>query len=305
MGEPCEIKLYLDKVKYVMIQRKHSLGYVEFIRGKYSVDDYHQIIRLFQQMQQHEIDRIGEWEFERLWADLWKDTSTLKIFRSDFEVSRNKFNLLKFPPLEDPPPGLAGGGGGTVGQSSGSGSVPLGTKHVPLSFYARTIEPINRREEWGFPKGRRNYYESNLGCAIREFVEETGIDHEQFVVLDHIQPLVEQFVGTNGIPYKHVYDVALMNPQSRSIGDLADRSGIRNFDTLEIGDIGLFPFVDATNLIREYHVAKKNVLNDIFRFVVSLTLHAENKEKNQSGRFTVCGCASANGTNLTRYDIEL
>ena len=28
--------------------------------------------------------------------------------------------------------------------------------------------------EWGFPKGRRNFQEKDLTCALREFEEETG-----------------------------------------------------------------------------------------------------------------------------------
>ena len=28
--------------------------------------------------------------------------------------------------------------------------------------------------EWGFPKGRRNYQETDFECALREFSEETG-----------------------------------------------------------------------------------------------------------------------------------
>ena len=28
--------------------------------------------------------------------------------------------------------------------------------------------------EWGYPKGRRNYQEKDLHCALREFEEETG-----------------------------------------------------------------------------------------------------------------------------------
>ena len=29
-------------------------------------------------------------------------------------------------------------------------------------------------QEWGFPKGRRNFQEKDYDCAIREFTEETG-----------------------------------------------------------------------------------------------------------------------------------
>ena len=33
--------------------------------------------------------------------------------------------------------------------------------------------------EWGFPKGRRNYQENDLACALREFQEETGYIKDQ------------------------------------------------------------------------------------------------------------------------------
>ena len=29
--------------------------------------------------------------------------------------------------------------------------------------------------EWGFPKGRREYHETDVDCSKREFQEETGI----------------------------------------------------------------------------------------------------------------------------------
>ena len=48
------------------------------------------------------------------------------------------------------------------------------------------IEP-----EWGFPKGRRNYGETDLHCAIREFCEETGIPKNKFSVIKNIIPYDE------------------------------------------------------------------------------------------------------------------
>ena len=36
--------------------------------------------------------------------------------------------------------------------------------------------------EWGFPKGRRNYQESDLHCALREFSEETGFPKSKLSV---------------------------------------------------------------------------------------------------------------------------
>ena len=34
--------------------------------------------------------------------------------------------------------------------------------------------------EWGFPKGRRNYQETDITCAYREFNEETGFYERRF-----------------------------------------------------------------------------------------------------------------------------
>ena len=330
LGETSDIKKYIDKLRFVMIQRKHSLGYIEFIRGKYLVDDYQHIIHLFQQMQQKEINNIAEWDFERLWVDLWKETAALKMFKSDFEASRKKFYELKNAS------GITSSAGensatensatensatensageksavensateNSAGESSatensatensaGESSAKPSTSIVSLNFYVRTIEPINKQEEWGFPKGRRNFYESNLACAVREFMEETGLERRQFVVLDSIQPIVELFVGTNGLKYKHIYHIALLNNDSETLASFESKSSTKKFDALEVGDIGLFSYVEATQIIRDYHVAKKNVLNEIFRFVVTLFKVVD------SGRTSL----SVYGTK-TKHDIVL
>ena len=36
--------------------------------------------------------------------------------------------------------------------------------------------------EWGFPKGRRNYQETDIKCAFREFYEETGYDKDSLKI---------------------------------------------------------------------------------------------------------------------------
>ena len=39
--------------------------------------------------------------------------------------------------------------------------------------------------EWGFPKGRRTPYETDLQCAVREFQEETGLHPYEFSILQN------------------------------------------------------------------------------------------------------------------------
>jgi 8-oxo-dGTP pyrophosphatase MutT (NUDIX family) len=40
--------------------------------------------------------------------------------------------------------------------------------------------------EWEFPKGRKNYQERDIDCALREFEEETGISKENINIIENV-----------------------------------------------------------------------------------------------------------------------
>ena len=61
------------------------------------------------------------------------------------------------------------------------------------------------------PKGRRNYKEKDLECALREFEEETGISSLRLNVVENVLPFEETFIGTNHKSYKHKYFLAYLN----------------------------------------------------------------------------------------------
>ena len=46
--------------------------------------------------------------------------------------------------------------------------------------------------EWGIPKGRKHNKESDINCAIREFVEESGIKHKNLNIYRNVKPLEEK-----------------------------------------------------------------------------------------------------------------
>ena len=54
----------IDTIKYLMIQRKDTLCYVEFIRGKYEIENKDYIIKLFERMTHHERELIRQNTFE-------------------------------------------------------------------------------------------------------------------------------------------------------------------------------------------------------------------------------------------------
>ena len=65
--------------------------------------------------------------------------------------------------------------------------------------------------EWGYPKGRRNPYEKDYDCAIREWTEETGFNKEHLINVQNVMPLYEIFTGSNYKSYKHKYFLMYMD----------------------------------------------------------------------------------------------
>ena len=61
-----------NKYEYLMIQRTDSFGYVEFIRGKYSVHNYQYIKNIVDEMTVCEKHNILTKPFDELWSSLWR-----------------------------------------------------------------------------------------------------------------------------------------------------------------------------------------------------------------------------------------
>jgi ADP-ribose pyrophosphatase YjhB (NUDIX family) len=216
----CEIT---NNISFLLVRRKHSLGYAEFIRGKYSPDNIGGIQDLFKQMTPTEIQKINDNNnnFDNLWNDFWGDLAGKLTKYNDYEISKKKFNLLK----------------------NGINT------ELNLNFYTLNIKALYPEPEWGIPKGRKQPKETDKECAIREFCEETGLSKSDFKLIDEINPLVEDMIGTNGIAYRHIYYVA------EGITD--------NFLLLEnneIGKIDFFTYENACSIFRDYHVEKKKII---------------------------------------------
>ena len=47
-------RMFNNKLQYLMIRRKHSLGFVEFMRGKYPLYNYNYLLNIFNEMSVYE-----------------------------------------------------------------------------------------------------------------------------------------------------------------------------------------------------------------------------------------------------------
>jgi len=109
--------------------------------------------------------------------------------------------------------------------------------------------------EWGFPKGRRNYQEKDLDCALREFEEETGYSRHEITLIENLIPLEEIFTGSNYKIYKHRYYLAKLN-NSINIK-------MNTFQETEISKMDWFNQEQSLQQIRPYNIEKKKVVNTV------------------------------------------
>ena len=227
------INNYFDKFKFLMIRRKKTLGYIEYIRGRYDENDINTYTSLFEQMTPTEISDIKNLSFLVLWNDLWQKNADNKFYKSEFEAAQLKHNKLK--------------------------------EINNFNNYLDNIKTEYEIPEWGFPKGRRIYLEKNLNCACREFEEETGLTNSEYTIINNIPHIQEIFYGTDNILYKHIYYYALCK------SDIDVTLNDNNLNQMEeIGDIGWFNYKECRNLIRSYHYERQKILNETYIFLSSI-----------------------------------
>lgn len=219
-----------NQFEYLMIQRIDSFGYIEFMRGKYSVHNCSYLRNIIDEMTVQEKHNILTKPFDELWVSLWGEYSGLQ-YRGEQQLSKNKYLQLK-----------------------------NGIKWDGMNYNLESLIASSTTEwetaEWGFPKGRRNHQEKDLDCAFREFAEETGYNKECLKQIFNILPYEEIFIGSNVKCYKNKYFLCYMNANS-------ELSQSRGYQTSEVKNMKWLSYHECMNIIRPYNIEKKNMLTSI------------------------------------------
>ena len=70
-----EIELYVnivkESIKFLMIRRKYSVGYIEFVKGRYDENNDEEIIYIINQITPSELLYLKEHTFDEIWQDMW------------------------------------------------------------------------------------------------------------------------------------------------------------------------------------------------------------------------------------------
>lgn len=221
--------------RILLVQRKDTMAYVEFLRARYpddTINKKYYILTLFREMIPEERNKIKSLTFDELWDELWINHNS-KCYKSEKEDCKKKFYSVDH------------------------------NWFISMCFFQQNYTFT----EFGIPKGRKNKYESDLECAIREFSEETG--YSQLLIEDcfkdfYEKPFItESFIGTNGKKYKHVYFIVEL---PESLGDPVLDSNNKN-QIGEVKDILWFSEEECIKVTREYDFDKLRVFNSVFSFL--------------------------------------
>lgn len=224
--------------KYLMICRKDSLGYVDFIRGKYSTLDLDYLQNIIDEMTIDEKYNILNKDFDDLWYSLWSSCTGLQ-HRGEQKISKDKFELLK------------------------SGIIVC-DKIITLKEMVEKSSTKWKTPEWGFPKGKRNYRESEYDCALREFQEETGISSSNVNMINNISGIDEIFTASNYKSYKHRYFVGFINNKDLELS---------NYQKSEVSKVEWKTFEECIACIRPYNLEKKDILTKLNKVLEKYTLY--------------------------------
>jgi ADP-ribose pyrophosphatase YjhB (NUDIX family) len=227
-----------NNLELLLIRRKDSLSFLDFMRGKYNLENYDYIKKLFNRMTKNELALILNNDFDYLWKNLWGNNIN-NVYKNEEKLSKIKFNKLKNGYL-------------------------ICNNNINMKKLIEESNSIYDFPEWGFPKGRRNYQEKDLNCGIREFDEETGYKKKNLIIINNLNTFEEVFIGSNYKSYKHKYFLSYIHEN-------IPPEGI--FQTHEISKIEWVNIDDCNSYIRDYNVEKIEIINSIKNLLKTYKLY--------------------------------
>lgn len=275
------------QIEYLMICRKDTLGYMDFLRGKFSVYQKYYILNMIKQMTIAEKTKLKN---RVISESSTNDLSTSDLSTSDLSTSETSISELStidlsyksFSDINRPMFDTIS----EMSFSRNTTSIPVkdkirwlingvdnkGDKYHLMSLIQETeTEDCIQWEdpEWGFPKGRRNSQETDYDCALREFSEETGIPISKLQNVRNVVPFEELFTGSNYKSYRHKYFLMYMNysesPELKT-----------SFQRNEVSQIAWKSIDECIEIIRPYNLEKKRMIQNVDFCLKNTLLHYSN-----------------------------
>jgi 8-oxo-dGTP pyrophosphatase MutT (NUDIX family) len=227
-------------IQYLMIRRKDTFGYIDFIRGKYVQHNIEHLQNLFNEMSIYEKENIQNNSFDVLWKSMWGIPNNNSQHKSEEIASQKKFDALKQ-------------------------GIFINNELVTIETLINNSITSWKETEWEFPKGRRNFQEKDIDCALREFEEETGFSKDDLIIIKNILPFEEIFIGSNHKSYKHKYFLAGFNKNANSLNN--------NYQRTEVSKLEWKTLEECLESIRPYNLEKKQLILNINKVLQEYRLY--------------------------------
>lgn len=243
-------------LKFLMIRRRNSFSYIEFIRGKYKIDDIDYILNNLRFMSNYEKKLLLTNSFDENWNYVWNiynKNNNNKKYSTEYEESKSKFEKI------------------TKGFEV---NIYNNKIFINLEYLMNQIENKYKETEWGFPKGRKEKDESEKECACREFEEETDFSSYEYETLK-MNPINELFMGSNKVKYKHKYFIAQCKGNKQP--KINENNSIQK---MEISAIKWFTIDECNKYIRNYNIEKKNIISNLYFILENYILELKKKIDN-------------------------
>ena len=221
--------------EFLMIRRKDTLGYMDFMRGKFPIYQKNYILNMMTQMTIDEKNRLRQ-----KYRDFHQIVGTVGT-HSQGTVMKEKIHAL------------------IVGINHPDGSC---YDLASLLDESDTISEQWHEPEWGFPKGRRNMQENDYDCALREFSEETGYATSVLQNIRNILPFEEIFIGSNYKAYRHKYYIMHISYE-------ASISSTKSYQKSEVSAMEWKSYAQCISDIRSYNLEKKRILRNVYECIAA------------------------------------
>lgn len=272
------IGYYIDNntndIFIIMIQSKNTFSFLDFISGKYDIynctynEIYQKLDDLFSKMTINELNTIKTKSFNEIWDDTYfdfdndndivyieKKKDNNNIYLKNTKLYNNSYDKYNF---------IING-------------FTYNDKMINLNYFINKYLNDNNKNfiSWSFPKGRRNYKESDLNCAVREFEEETNIEKKYFEIKEHKKIYKENYTGDNNVNYEHRYYLA----ELYHMYDLEiDPNNIHQ--KIEIGNLSWININDAKNIINPFYSKRINIIENLKYDILQMHQNKNNYFKN-------------------------
>ena len=216
-----------DFQRVILIRKRFTYSYFDFVIGKYNRTNKSYLIKLFNNMTVAEKLIILSLNFEQIWYHIFLTTEKSNDYYKYYTKFYNAFLL---------------------------------NDNIKLLKSLIISSNNNTSLLWEPPKGRKKNKESNVNCAIREVTEETKINQDLYKIIPNYK--YKRSIVENGVKYNTIYYVAKYKHRNIisniNLGSTLQVSEIDKIEDINIKHINtIFMYNDIKNFIKFIHKKMK------------------------------------------------